>query len=124
METLLWIFHILVAVTLVVVILLQPGQAGGMGTAFGGGGSQTLFGSQGSTGFLGKLTAALGTLFFLTSLTLSMLAQTGDESIMETTGGQGQPAQQQPSTPGQGGGGLEVPTVPDSPPPKPPDSGN
>ncbi|MEF8794071.1 preprotein translocase subunit SecG [Thiohalorhabdus sp.] len=110
METLLWILHVIVAVSLVVVILMQPGQAGGMGTAFGGGGSQTVFGSQGSSGFLGKLTAALGTLFFLTSLGLAMLAKTGEESLLE--GGE-QPAQEQqqevPVAPGEGPQGPPIP---------------
>lgn len=118
METLLWSLHFVLAVTLVVVILLQPGQAGGMGTAFGGGGSQTVFGSQGSTGFLGKLTAVLGTLFFLTSLSLAVLSTSGDESIMEDAGpGGAQQQEQAPTPPGQGQGrDLEVPSVPDEAP--------
>jgi len=117
METLLWTLHFVLAVTLVVVILLQPGQAGGMGTAFGGGGSQTVFGSQGSTGFLGKLTAVLGALFFLTSLSLAVLSKSGDESIMEGAGG-AQQQEQAPTPPGQGQGrDLEVPSLPDEAPP-------
>lgn len=109
METLLWILHVVVAISLVVVILMQPGQAGGMGTAFGGGGSQSVFGSQGSSGFLGKLTAALGALFFLTSLGLAMLAKTGEESLLE--GGE-QPAQEQQEAPVPPAGGSQGPAIP------------
>jgi preprotein translocase subunit SecG len=110
METLLWVVHFVTAVALVGVILMQPGQAGGMGTAFGGGGSQTVFGSQGSTGFLGKLTAALGALFFLTSLALAILAKGDDESLMEQPG---QPAQeQQQQAPAPPTGGSETPAIP------------
>ncbi len=114
METLLWILHFITAITLVVAILLQPGQSGGMGTAFGGGGSQTLFGSQGSTGFLGKLTAALGALFFLTSLSLAVLSRSGEESLMQPRAGAPGQQEGQPKAPGQGSG-LKVPTVPEPP---------
>jgi preprotein translocase subunit SecG len=108
METLLWITHVIVAIALVGVILMQPGQAGGMGTAFGGGGSQTVFGSQGSTGFLGKLTGVLGTLFFLTSLTLAVLSKGGEESLME----QPDQPQQQQQAPAPPVGGSETPAIP------------
>jgi len=111
METLLWVVHFVTAVALVVVILMQPGQSGGMGTAFGGGGSQTVFGSQGSSGFLGKLTAALGTLFFLTSLVLAVLAKGGEESLMD--GSQSAPKQQQQQQgPVPPAGGSETPAIP------------
>lgn len=109
METLLWALHVVVAVSLVGVVLMQPGQAGGMGTAFGGGGSQSVFGSQGSSGFLGKLTATLGTLFFLTSLGLSVLATGGEESLL---GGGEQPAQEEqeaPTPPAEGPTGPAIP---------------
>ena len=108
METLLWVVHFVTAVALVVVILMQPGQSGGMGTAFGGGGSQTLFGSQRSSGFLGKLTAALGTLFFLTSLVLAVLAKGGAESLME----QPRQAPQEQQAPAPPANGSQTPAIP------------
>ncbi|HKJ70179.1 MAG TPA: preprotein translocase subunit SecG [Gammaproteobacteria bacterium] len=112
METLLWIVHVIVAIALVAVVLMQPGQSGGMGTAFGGGGSQTLFGSQGSTGFLGKLTAALGTLFFLTSLTLAVLGKHADQSLMDGAGQPQQQQQQQQQAPVPPAGGSQTPAIP------------
>jgi len=121
METLLWIVHVIVAISLVGVILMQPGQSGGMGTAFGGGGSQTLFGSQGSTGFLGKLTAALGTLFFLTSLALAILAKGGEESLMEQPE---QPQKQQQEAPVPPTGGSQTPAIPGTAPQQREGAGN
>jgi len=86
METLLWVIHVIVSISLVAVVLMQPGQSGGMGTAFGGGGSQSLFGSQGSTGFLGRVTAVLATAFFLTSLGLAVISTGGGESLLQEEG--------------------------------------
>lgn len=124
METLLWIVHVVVAVTLVAVILMQPGQAGGMGTAFGGGGSQSMFGSQGSAGFLGKVTAALGTLFFLTSLALAVLARGGDDSLLEGSGQPQQQEQQQQQAPVPPTGGSQAPAIPGTAPPEGQGGGN
>lgn len=99
METVLWIIHVVVSLSLIGLVLMQPGQAGGMGTAFGGGGSQTLFGSGGSTGFLGRVTAVLAAVFFLTSLGLAYLALGGQESsVME------QPAAPMEGAPQNGAG--------------------
>lgn len=68
------IVHILVALAIIVLVLLQQGRGSDMGAAFGGGGgSQTLFGSQGSATFLSRVTAALAAVFFIGSLTLAWL---------------------------------------------------
>lgn len=126
METVLWIIHIVVSLALIGLVLMQPGQAGGMGTAFGGGGSQTLFGSGGSSGFLGRATVVLATVFFLSSLGLAYLALGGQESSvmdkpampMEEGGGPPQNGAQggssgsgAPDASGDGG----VPAIPASP---------
>ena len=66
--------HILVSVLMIMVILLQTGKGAEMGAAFGGGYSQTLFGSAGPVGFLNKLTTVIAVVFMLTSLTLAFLA--------------------------------------------------
>jgi len=71
MIEILLILHILVALFMVVAILLQSGQAGGLSGAFGGGGSQTLFGGRGAATFLSKATAYLGAAFLLLSLLLA-----------------------------------------------------
>ncbi len=71
METLIWIVHILVAIAVVALVLLQHGKGADMGAAFGSGSAGSLFGSSGSANFLSRSTAILATLFFLTSLGLA-----------------------------------------------------
>jgi preprotein translocase subunit SecG len=68
--------HVLVAVGIVALVLVQHGKGADAGAAFGGGGggaSGSLFGSQGSANFLSRTTAILATVFFLTSLSLTYL---------------------------------------------------
>lgn len=71
METLVWIVHIVVALAVIVLVLLQQGKGADMGAAFGSGSAGSLFGSSGSANFLSRSTAVLATLFFLTSLGLA-----------------------------------------------------
>jgi preprotein translocase subunit SecG len=73
MQQLILMFHVLIAVALVILVLLQQGKGAEMGAAFGSGASQTLFGSRGSGSFLMKVTSMLAALFFLTSLLLGYL---------------------------------------------------
>jgi len=65
------IVHVLTCLFLVAVVLLQHGKGADIGAAFGGGGSNTVFGSRGAGNFLTKLTTAGVIVFMLTSLTLS-----------------------------------------------------
>lgn len=74
MTTMLIIIHVLVCVFLTLVVLLQQGAKQGMGAAFGGGGSSTVFGGRGANTFLAKLTAGAAGLFMVTSLALSYLS--------------------------------------------------
>ena len=66
--------HVIIAVALIVLVLLQQGKGADAGAAFGGGSSASLFGASGGANFLSRTTAVLATLFFLTSLTLTYLA--------------------------------------------------
>ncbi|MDZ7753743.1 MAG: preprotein translocase subunit SecG [Gammaproteobacteria bacterium] len=92
--------HVLLAVGLITLILLQQGQGAGMGAAFGSGASGTVFGSQGSGSFLTKTTAVLATVFFLNSIGLAMLASGSggerDSSVLERVLG---PEDEIPSAP-------------------------
>jgi preprotein translocase subunit SecG len=74
MQQLILMFHVLIAVAIIVLVLLQQGKGAEMGAAFGSGASQTLFGSRGSGSFLLKLTGLLAALFFITSLLLGYLS--------------------------------------------------
>lgn len=66
--------HVLAAISLVALVLIQHGKGASMGASFGSGASQTVFGSQGSTSFLAKVTGAFALIFLLTSLSLGYLA--------------------------------------------------
>lgn len=68
--------HVAVAVVLIGLVLMQHGKGADIGAAFGSGASNTIFGSQGTGGFLFKLTGALAITFFSTSLALSYLVST------------------------------------------------
>jgi len=83
MELAISILHVLVAVFLVLVILLQAGKGASVGAAFGGAGSQTVFGGRGAQTFLSKLTAIAAGIFFVTSLALSFASSVDrDSSIL------------------------------------------
>lgn len=73
MYQLILVFHILIAISIVGLVLLQHGKGADIGAGFGSGASNTVFGSQGSGGFLFKLTGGLVITFFITSLLLSSL---------------------------------------------------
>jgi preprotein translocase subunit SecG len=66
--------HVIVCLFLVVVVLLQSGKAADLAGAFGGMGSQTVFGPRGSATVLSKATTVAATMFMITSLSLSILA--------------------------------------------------
>jgi len=68
------IIHVLLALGLVALILMQHGKGADAGAAFGAGSSGSVFGSRGANSFIYKLTAGVATGFFLTSLTLAYLA--------------------------------------------------
>lgn len=100
MSLLLIIIHVVVCVALIMIVLLQTGKGADMGAAFGGGGSQTLFGSTGASTFLSKATTVAAIVFMLTSLALAYLSShRTPESIMQDTPA---PVQQQaPATQGE-----------------------
>jgi len=66
-------FHVIIAVIIIALILVQKGKGADMGSAFGAGASGTIFGAKGSANFLSRTTAILATIFFITSLTLAYL---------------------------------------------------
>lgn len=71
------IIHVVVSVLLILVVLLQPGKSGDLGSIFGGGTSESVFGAAGAVPFLAKLTRGLAVLFMLTSLALGYFAAKG-----------------------------------------------
>ncbi len=65
------VFHMIAAVGIVILVLLQHGKGADMGAAFGSGSAGSLFGSAGASNFLSKTTAGLAAVFFATSLALT-----------------------------------------------------
>jgi preprotein translocase subunit SecG len=102
------VLHVIVCVFLAVVVLLQSGKAADLAGAFGGMGSQTVFGPRGSATMLSKATTISAVLFMLTSLTLSIMATragSSTPSILKKTipaAGQKAPAPAQSQAPAPG----------------------
>lgn len=82
MLTLITIIHIAAALFLIVIVLLQTGKGASIGAVFGGGSSQTLFGSRGAGNFLTKMTTGAAVIFMLTSLGMSMISSRGNVSTI------------------------------------------
>lgn len=74
MYQLILMIHVVTAICLVALVLVQQGKGATMGAAFGSGASQTVFGSRGSGSFLLKLTIGFVIVFFSTSIALNYLA--------------------------------------------------
>jgi preprotein translocase subunit SecG len=74
MTVFLVIIHVIVCVALIMIVLLQTGKGADIGAAFGGGGSNTLFGTSGASTFLSKATTVAAIVFMMTSLTLAYLS--------------------------------------------------
>jgi preprotein translocase subunit SecG len=83
MMTFLTVIHVIVCVFLILVVLLQAGKGGGVGIAFGGGGSQTVFGSSGAGNFLTKLTSVTAAIFLVTSLGLAHYSSQQDSRRLQ-----------------------------------------
>jgi preprotein translocase subunit SecG len=79
------IVHVLVSLIIIGLVLLQAGKGADIGSAFGGTGSQAVFGSMSTPTVLGKLTAAVAIMFMITSFSLAMLAHRKASTIMPAT---------------------------------------
>jgi len=85
--------HVITALAIIGLVLLQHGKGADMGSGFGGGASSSLFGATGSANFLSRTTAVLATLFFLLSLALAYVAT---KKPVEAGGGVMDAVKQQP----------------------------
>jgi len=86
-ESLIKFLHIIVSIILILAVLLQPGKSGDLGSMFGGGSSESVFGSSGAVPFLAKLTRILGIVFFVTSLSLGYFEiRGGSSSVLKDVG--------------------------------------
>ena len=78
--------HVLLALALVILVLIQHGKGADMGAAFGTGSAGSLFGSSGAANFLSRSTAVCATLFFLTSLGLTYSHAPGSQGLATGVG--------------------------------------
>ena len=85
MQTLIVVIHVIVAIVIVGLVLLQQGKGADAGASFGAGASQTVFGASGSGNFLVKATTFAATIFFITSLSLAIFAR-NERSIDNNVG--------------------------------------
>jgi preprotein translocase subunit SecG len=112
--------HVLVCFVLIIVIMLQSGNAADLAGAFGGAGSQTAFGPRGAASFLSRATTWCAIVFMMTSLTLSVKrgpseTSTSTGSILEQTQKQAPaPAKTTPAAP------IQIPIQPSQTPVTPP----
>lgn len=120
MHTVLLLLHVIIAVALITLVLLQQGKGADAGAAFGSGASSTVFGARGSASFLTRVTAGLATGFFLTSLILAYFATqaSAPESVVDRVQApQTEQADKDaipavPKTPAAPAGPADVPQIP------------
>jgi preprotein translocase subunit SecG len=122
LEVFITIVHVVVSIALILIILLQTGKGADIGAVFGGGSSQTVFGSSGAATFLSKVTIGAAVVFMITSIFLTYFAgrpgTITEKSVIsgETTSGPMEvpvPPAQMPGT------GPAVPAIPQSSVPAP-----
>ena len=111
--------HVLVALAIIGLVLLQHGKGADMGSGFGGGASGSLFGATGSANFLSRATAVLATVFFLTSLGLAYLATNKPKSgggvmdaVKNAPAAPAKPAPEKPAADAPKAGAADVPAAP------------
>ncbi len=110
------VFHVLLAIGIVVFVLLQQGKGADMGAAFGSGASGTVFGARGSASFLSRTTGILAALFFVTSLSLAYFTDYRSEKkdILEVLKSGDVPPVPARNPPSKASESVQVP-VPDAP---------
>ena len=81
MESAIIIVHVVMAIAIIGLVLIQQGKGADAGASFGGGASQTVFGASGSGNFLTKATSILAVVFFVTSFALAVIAKNKAESV-------------------------------------------
>ena len=88
MQTTILTIHIILAVILIILVLVQQGKGADAGAAFGSGASSTVFGARGSATFMNKITTIIALSFFVTSLSLAYISSnklSGSKSLINDT---------------------------------------
>ena len=116
MQTVLLVIHLIVALALIGAVLLQRSEGGALGIGSGGGGAGNLFSARGVGNALTRTTAILAVCFFITSISLTLIAVHGSGSGGSLFDGAAPATGQAPATEGTGGSVLpQLPTAPATP---------
>src|SRR5437868_2421076 len=116
-KTLLVVAQVLSALGVIGLVLLQHGKGADVGAAFGSGASGSLFGASGSANFLSRTTAVLATLFFICTLSLTMMGNYRPSASLGVMGAAPQtvpaaPAASAPAVPAPATSAPGTPAVP------------
>jgi len=76
------LLHVVLCIALILIVLLQTGKGSDLASAFGGGGSQAMFGGRGPSSFLNRSTTIVAVLFMVTSMTLAYMSAGKSSSVM------------------------------------------
>jgi len=109
------IIHVLACFGIIGIVLLQSGKGADIGSAFGGAGSQAVFGSMGTPTLLGKITTGIAIVFTLTSFSLAMLGGERASSVVREA-----PPVSAPAAPGSAPVAPAAPSAPTIPAPAAP----
>ena len=85
MENLLIFFYIVISITLILLVLLQQGKGSDIGSAFGGGSGNAMFGSSGPSNPLTKVTAIVSAIFLILSLSITYISRNSLEEDPEVS---------------------------------------
>ena len=105
------VVHVMVGFVIIGFVLLQAGKGADIGSAFGGGGSQAVFGSMGTPTLLGKITTAVAIVFMLTSFGLAILGGERSASVVREPA---RPAAAPAPAPNPSPAGATAPAAPPS----------
>ena len=103
------VLHVLMCFAIIAIVLLQAGKGADIGSAFGGAGSQAVFGSMGTPTVLGKITGVVALIFTITSFSLALLGGERSASVVREPASAPAPA---PSAPAPTTPPAAVPPVP------------
>jgi len=118
MEVAILVVHVMAALSIIGLVLLQHGKGADMGAAFGSGSAGSMFGSSGSANFLSRITAVMAVVFFVSSISLTIFSTKGDsgkgvmQAPIESAPAQSLPSQIPTPPPAVPASDVPVPAAP------------
>ncbi len=111
-KTVLVVLQIIAAIGVIALVLIQQGKGADMGAAFGGGSSGGLFGAAGSANFLSRLTAVFATVFFLSTIGITLLGSNKSQNAGVLSGTSAPAPVVAPDVPPAAGAAPSAPVAP------------